>query len=128
MNMPFCDQCAVANRCMQDLALFEQTVKDLKAEQVSAPVKRAEPERAEPTVRVRADGNRKLSYKETRELAELPGRISALEQEQKEIGMQLEDPALYQADPLKANALSERLAVIDDELLVLLERWEELEK
>jgi ATP-binding cassette subfamily F protein uup len=99
-----------------------------KAEQVSAPVKRAEPERAEPTVRVRADGNRKLSYKETRELAELPGRISALEQEQKEIGMQLEDPALYQADPLKANALSERLAVIDDELLVLLERWEELEK
>ena len=99
-----------------------------KAEQVSAPVKRAEPERAEPTVRVRADGNRKLSYKETRELAELPGRISALEQEQQEIGMQLEDPALYQADPLKANALSERLAVIDDELLVLLERWEELEK
>ena len=99
-----------------------------KAEQVSAPVKRAEPARAEPTVRVRADGNRKLSYKETRELAELPGRISALEQEQKEIGMQLEDPALYQADPLKANALSERLAVIDDELLVLLERWEELEK
>ena len=99
-----------------------------KAEQVSAPVKRAEPERAEPTVKVRADGNRKLSYKETRELAELPGRISALEQEQKEIGMQLEDPALYQADPLKANALSERLAVIDDELLVLLERWEELEK
>ena len=24
MNMPFCDQCAVANRCMQDLALFDR--------------------------------------------------------------------------------------------------------
>jgi len=99
-----------------------------KAEETSAPVKRAEPERVEPTAKVRADGNRKLSYKETRELAELPGRISALEDEQKEIGLQLEDPALYQTDPLKANALSERLAEIDDELLVLLERWEELEK
>ncbi len=99
-----------------------------KAEETSAPVKRAEPERTEPVAKVRADGNRKLSYKETRELAELPGRISALEDEQKEIGIQLEDPALYQADPLKANALSERLAEIDDELLVLLERWEELDK
>ncbi|WP_305073635.1 ATP-binding cassette domain-containing protein [Propionivibrio sp.] len=99
-----------------------------KAEETSAPMKRAEPERTEPAAKVRADGNRKLSYKETRELSELPGRISALEDEQKEIGLQLEDPALYQADPLKANALSERLAEIDDELLVLLERWEELEK
>lgn len=24
MNMPFCDQCAVASRCMQDLALFDR--------------------------------------------------------------------------------------------------------
>ncbi len=99
-----------------------------KAEEKSAPVKRAEPERVDPVAKVRADGNRKLSYKETRELAELPGRISALEDEQKTISVRLEDPALYQSDPQEANALSARLAEIDDELLVLLERWEELEK
>jgi ATP-binding cassette subfamily F protein uup len=99
-----------------------------KAEEASAPVRRVEPERTEPAVKVRADGNRKLSYKEKRELEELPGRISALEDEQKKIGIMLEDPALYRADPLKANALSDRLAEIDDELLVLLERWEELDK
>lgn len=76
----------------------------------------------------RTDGARKLSYKETRELADLPERISALESEQKEIASRLEDPALYQTDPRAANALSARLAQIDEELMVLLERWDELEK
>ena len=64
---------------------------------------------------------------ETRELAELPGRISALEDEQKEIALRLADPALYQTDPQAANALSALLAEIDDELMALLERWEALE-
>ncbi|MDR2614617.1 MAG: ATP-binding cassette domain-containing protein [Candidatus Accumulibacter sp.] len=70
----------------------------------------------------------KPSYKETRELAELPERIGALEDEQKEIARRLEDPALYQTDPRAANALAARLTEIDGELTVLLERWEELEK
>ena len=77
--------------------------------------------------KTKADGNRKLSYKESRELAELPGKIAALEQEQKEINLRLEDPSLYQSQPREAHALSERLVAIDDELMQLLERWEELE-
>ncbi|MBP7523621.1 MAG: ATP-binding cassette domain-containing protein [Propionivibrio sp.] len=77
--------------------------------------------------KTKADGNRKLSYKESRELAELPGKIAALEQEQKEINLRLEDPSLYQSQPREAHALSERLVAIDDELIQLLERWEELE-
>ena len=77
--------------------------------------------------KTRSDGNRKLTYKETRELAELPGKIAALEEEQKEINRRLEDPALYQSQPREAHALSERLAAIDDELMQLLERWAELE-
>ena len=75
----------------------------------------------------RADGKRKLSFKETRELAELPGKIAALEEEQKAIAARLEDPALYQGAPLEAQQLSERMAAIDEELLLLLERWAELE-
>ena len=75
----------------------------------------------------RSDGKRKLSFKETRELAELPGKIAALEDEQKAIAARLEDPALYQGAPLEAQQLSERMAAIDEELLVLLERWAELE-
>ena len=75
----------------------------------------------------REGGKRKLSFKETRELAELPGRIAALEDEQKAIAARLEDPALYQGAPLEAQQLSERMAAIDEELLLLLERWAELE-
>ena len=75
----------------------------------------------------REGGKRKLSFKETRELAELPGKIAALEDEQKTIAARLEDPALYQGAPLEAQQLSERMAAIDEELLLLLERWAELE-
>ena len=77
--------------------------------------------------RAKADGSRKLSYKETRELAELPGRIAALEAEQATLNQRLEDPQLYQDNPLAAPRLVTRLAEIDDELLRLLERWEALE-
>jgi ATP-binding cassette subfamily F protein uup len=69
----------------------------------------------------------KLSWKEQRELEALPGRIAELEAEQGELTRSLEDPTLYQRDARAAQQASERLAAIDDELLVLLERWEALE-
>jgi len=77
--------------------------------------------------KTKADGSRKLSYKETRELAELPKRIAALELEQKTINQRLEDPTLYQTDPQEVQRISARLGEIDDELFQLLERWEALE-
>ena len=85
------------------------------------------PEVSAQAPKVKADGSRKLSYKEARELAELPGRIAALEEEQKAISLQLEDPALYQSQSQEAQRLSVRLTEIDDELMSLLERWEALE-
>ena len=69
----------------------------------------------------------KLSWKEQRELEALPEKIAGLEAEQATLTQQLEDPALYQRDPQAAQKASERLAAIDDELMVLLERWEVLE-
>ncbi len=95
--------------------------------QASPPARRSEPVRGDGPAKTKSDGSRKLSYKETRELADLPGRIGALENEQKEIARQLEDASLYQTDPQEANRLSMRLAQIDDELMALLERWEELD-
>ena len=77
--------------------------------------------------KAKSSSRRKLVYKETRELAELPDRISTLEEEQRQIAQRLEDPDLYQSDIQKANCLSARLGEIDEELLRLLERWEELE-
>jgi ATP-binding cassette subfamily F protein uup len=82
------------------------------------------PAKAVAVSRPRAD---KLSWKEQRELEALPGRIATLEAEQGELTRSLEDPTLYQRDAKAAQQASERLAAIDDELLVLLERWEALE-
>jgi ATP-binding cassette subfamily F protein uup len=73
-----------------------------------------------------AAGNR-LSYKDQRELDVLPGKIAALEEEQKSLTAKLEDPAIYAGDTQTAQGFATRLTEIDDELLVLLERWEALE-
>lgn len=69
----------------------------------------------------------KLSFKEQRELDSLPEKIAALEAEQKSISAQLEDGSIYAKDAKEGSRLSERHAAIDEELLVALERWEELE-
>ncbi len=69
---------------------------------------------------------RKLSYKEQRELDELPGRIEALEAEQAELAKLLADAAAYTRDPQGVAVAQARVAKIDDELLGALERWETL--
>jgi ABC transport system ATP-binding/permease protein len=70
----------------------------------------------------------KLSFKEQRELEALPEKIAALEAEQKTIGAQLEDGSVFAKNAQEGTRLTERYASIDDELLVALERWDELEK
>ena len=69
----------------------------------------------------------KLPWKEQRELESLPEKVAALEAEQASLSMRLEDAAIYQANPQEAQKSAERLAAIDEELLLLLERWEVLE-
>ncbi len=73
-----------------------------------------------------ANKPRKLSYKEQRELDELPGRIEALEAEQKQLNELLADPAAYVKDPQRMTAAHKRVAEIDELLMAALERWEEL--
>jgi ATP-binding cassette subfamily F protein uup len=71
---------------------------------------------------------RKLSYKEQRELDEIPGRIEALEAEQKRMGEMLADPELYKTDPKQIAVAQARFDAIDEELLGVMERWETLGK
>jgi ATP-binding cassette subfamily F protein uup len=73
-----------------------------------------------------APARRKLSYKEQRELDELPARIEALETEQKVLSEQLAGSALYTETPQRVAEVHARHAQIDDELMALLERWEVL--
>ncbi|HEY9066258.1 MAG TPA: ATP-binding cassette domain-containing protein, partial [Burkholderiaceae bacterium] len=69
---------------------------------------------------------RKLSYKEQRELDELPARIDALEAEQKALADYLAQPESYVKEPQRAVEAQKRHAEIDDLLIAALERWEEL--
>lgn len=76
---------------------------------------------------VAATRPKKLSYKEQRELEELPRLIAQLEQEQTVIAARLADPDLYRQGPDEAQRLNARFAEIDAILLDSLERWEAIE-
>lgn len=67
---------------------------------------------------------KKLSYKEQRELEQLPALIEALEAEQKAIREELADGSLYARDGARAAALHTRDGEIEDQLMQALERWE----
>lgn len=81
---------------------------------------------AVPTAPVVAQPKRKLSYKEQRELDELPARIEALEAEQAELNKQLADPDIYRKEAGNVATMHARVEAIDDELMAALARWEEL--
>jgi ATP-binding cassette subfamily F protein uup len=69
----------------------------------------------------------KLSYKEQRELEELPQLIASLEDEQSAITLQLNGPDFYKTNPADAKRMTARHAEIEDLLLDALERWERIE-
>jgi ATP-binding cassette subfamily F protein uup len=69
----------------------------------------------------------KLSYKEQRELEELPVLIASLEDEQSAITAQLNAPDFYKTNPADARRINARFAEIEDLLLDTLDRWERLE-
>lgn len=66
---------------------------------------------------------RKLSYKEQRELDQLPELIAALETEQKAIQQELADGSIYSKDAARATALHTRDGEIEVALMDALERW-----
>ncbi|MEB0083188.1 ATP-binding cassette domain-containing protein [Glaciimonas sp. Gout2] len=70
---------------------------------------------------------KKLSYKEQRELDELPVLIAKLEAEQKAITAQLADPELYVKKPDEVKRLNLRFTELDSLLLEALEKWELIE-
>lgn len=70
----------------------------------------------------------KLSYKDQRELEQLPAEIEKLEVEQAELSDKLADGSWFVSNPDEATKASQRLAEIEEVLLEKLERWDELEQ
>ena len=92
------------------------------AKELSKTVVKTKELAAEPTSKAK-----KLSFKEQRELEQLPLLIAALEAEQATISERLADSTIYAKEPAEAHKLSERFADIDQLLLDSLERWEIIE-
>ena len=69
---------------------------------------------------------KKLSYKEQRELDQLPQRIADLETEQKTLQDELADGKVYSQDAARAATLHAREGEIEEQLMAALERWSAL--
>ena len=67
-----------------------------------------------------------LGYKEARELAELPGRIEALEQEQKRAQEEMSRPEFFKASADQIRSRQVRLAELEEALTQAMARWEML--
>ena len=91
------------------------------------PGKKAAKSEAAPKGRQKKEKAAKISFKEERELKELPGRIEALEAEQHEISAVLADPELYRLGGQKAAQAKARLDEVDSLLKACYLKWEELE-
>jgi ATP-binding cassette subfamily F protein uup len=82
------------------------------------------PER--PSEKSAQPSKKKLSYKEQRELEQLPQQIADLEAEQKALQDELADGQLYSQDAVRAAALHAREGAIEEQLMAALERWSAL--
>jgi ATP-binding cassette subfamily F protein uup len=69
----------------------------------------------------------KLSFKEQKELAEIPAKIERLEVEQAEINAQLADVEIYKTQSEKVKVLQARLLEIENLLENYLANWEALD-
>ena len=98
-----------------------QTVVDQKSDVKKAQDKAEANKVAAPAKKV------KLSFKDQRELEQLPAEIEKLEAEQSTLSDQLADGSWFVQDAAAATQASQRLAEIEEQLLEKLERWDELE-
>ncbi len=89
--------------------------------EVKVALKEVAPVKAKSTIQ-------KLNSKERQELDMLPGKIEALEKEQADIGLSLSDGDLYKNHSDQVAQYQERLRAIEEQLIELMARWEDLLK
>ncbi|MEX1667727.1 ATP-binding cassette domain-containing protein [Zhongshania guokunii] len=96
------------------------------AQQKAAPVAKQEAPAANAAPVVAVVKTRKLSYKDQRELDNLPSKIEGLEKSLESFAEKTGDPGFYQQDPTTIAEVLDKLATIQAELDVCMERWLEL--
>ncbi|NYF35396.1 ATP-binding cassette domain-containing protein [Stenotrophomonas sp. JAI102] len=93
----------------------------------SAPVVAAKPVAAAAVAAAPAEPKRKLSYKDARELEQLPLKIETLEKDVEGLTAAMNDPAFYQRSAADMAAHNAKLAKVQAELDAAYARWEELD-
>jgi ATP-binding cassette subfamily F protein uup len=105
---------------------YSDWVRQRKPPAVPATASPPPPKRQAPPLPTSKAKPRRLTFKETTELAGLPDRIDALERERDGLYRSLADPVVLRDGSAVAAARS-RLATLEAEIAELTERWETLE-
>lgn len=95
-----------------------------KASATAVPV---QPVAAPPAAAEAAPAKRKLSFKDARELEQLPARIEQLELDVEGLTSAMNDPAFYTRSSAEVTAHTQQLAKVQAELDTAYARWEELD-
>ncbi|MBS3963312.1 MAG: ATP-binding cassette domain-containing protein [Methylomonas sp.] len=90
-----------------------------EASKRSEPVVKKEKPKTEPA--------KKLSYKDQKQLEQLPKDIEQLESRQAELSRQIGDPAFYQQPQTHVAAALDELKAVEDALTAAYSRWDELD-
>jgi ATP-binding cassette subfamily F protein uup len=99
------------------------TARDARAHERAAPAATT----PQPGVPALPAQKRKLSYKEARELEQLPARIESLEAQVATLTDALGDPSFYTQEPAAITGHNARLAAAQAELDAAYARWAELD-
>jgi len=97
----------------------------LKQQKKDAPETVAKPVRKKP--KPKREGPKKLTFRENRELDNIPSLIESLEQEHALLFSRLSDPSFYKNESTEIAGTKERLESIELELEKAYRRWEVLE-
>ncbi|MFT5542906.1 MAG: ATP-binding cassette subfamily F protein uup [Glaciecola sp.] len=71
--------------------------------------------------------NKKLSYKDNKELEEFPKKIEGMEKELEDLQLLVSSVDFFQQDESKTHAAMQKLTKIEEDLSVAYTRWDELE-
>ena len=100
----------------------------MQRKEPAAPPKSSAPKEQDPKKARPPRAKQKLSFKETKELNDLPQTIEALEEEKQRLMETLNSPEFYAGHDLaKINGANNRLAALEKELDEAYHRWDELE-
>lgn len=91
-----------------------------------APVRKEKIVKAE-RPRQQRERPRSISFKEKKELEELPARIESLEEERNRLFQNLADPTFYREDGTRLPEIKARIEALEKDISLCYERWEILE-